>query len=462
MKILVINISLRPNSPIKIFPIGLGYITTAMKNAGFKFDLLDVDLYRYTDEQIQDYISKKKYDVICFGCIVTGYKMVKHLAAMIKEVNPNTKILVGNTVASSIYKTLLTKTVIDVAMLSEGDETIVELLTAIEKGESLKNVQGIAYKDGDEIIVTPEKPLIKDISSLPFIDFEIFEVEKYIEHSKLVVNEPLPFPREDTRALPVNTARGCIANCGFCYHIFKYKPYRYRSAESIVSEIKELVDHYHLNYILFWDELTFFSKQHVLDFANKVLEENLHFYWTGQCRANLFTDDKDLEIMQKMKESGCLGMTYSLESADEEILKAMNKKINIEQFAKQTELFHRAGIDVWTSLVIGYPQETPETIKKTFDCCIENKIFPSAGFLLPQPGSQMYDYAVSNGFIGDEEEYLLKMGDRQDLRLNMTSMSDEELSLCVQKGLQECNLKLNIGLDDGHLLKTQYYRKSKI
>jgi anaerobic magnesium-protoporphyrin IX monomethyl ester cyclase len=461
MNILVINVSLRPHSPVKIFPIGLGYITTAIKNAGFKFDLLDIDLYRYTDKQIMDYLSKKEYDVVCFGCIVTGYKMVKNLSAMIKYVNPNTKILVGNTVASSIYKTLLTKTVVDIAMLSEGDETIVELLSAIKKGESLNNVLGIAYKENNKIIVTPEKPLIKDISSIPFIDFEIFEVEKYIEYSKLVVSDPLPFPRENTRALPINTARGCIANCGFCYHIFKHKPYRYRSAESIINEIKELVNRYHLNYILFWDELTFFSKQHVLDFANTVIKEKLHFYWTGQCRANLFIEDKDLEIMQKMKEAGCLGMAYSLESADEEILKIMNKKINIEQFSKQTELFHKAGINVWTSLVIGYPQETPETIKKTFDCCIENKIFPSAGFLLPQPGSQMYDYAMEHGFITDEEEYLLKMGDRQDLRLNMTSMSDEELNLCVQKGLQECNLKLNIGLDDKQLLKTQYYRKNK-
>lgn len=462
MNILVINVSLRPNSIVKIFPIGLGYITTAMKKAGFKFDLLDIDLHRYTDEQIQDFISKKKYDVICFGCIVTGYKMVKNLSAMIKKIHPQTKILVGNTVASSIYKTLLTKTVVDIAMLSEGDETIVELLNTIKKGESLTNVLGIAYKDGDKIIVTPEKPLIKDISGLPFIDFEIFEIEKYIEKSQYVVSDPLPFSREETRALPINTARGCVANCGFCYHIFKHKPYRYRSAESIVNEIKELINKYNLNYILFWDELTFFSRQHVLDFANKVLEEKLHFYWTGQCRANLFNEEDDVEIILKMKESGCLGMEYSLESSDPEILKAMNKKINIEQFAKQTELFHKAGVDVWTSLVIGYPQETPTTIKNTFDFCIQNKIFPSAGFLLPQPGSEMYDYAVKHGFIGDEEEYLLKMGDRQDLRLNMTSMSDEELNLCVQKGLQECNLKLKVGLADEQLLKTQYYRKNKV
>jgi len=113
-----------------------------------------------------------------------------------------------------------------------------------------------------------------------------------------------------------------------------------------------------------------------------------------------------------------------------------------------------------TSLVLGYPQETPETIRKTFDCCIENRIYPSAGYLLPQPGSGMYDYAVENGFIEDEEEYLLKMGDRQDLRLNMTRMSDEDIEMEVLEGLKRCNEALNIGLDDDQLIKTLFYRSA--
>ena len=147
-----------------------------------------------------------------------------------------------------------------------------------------------------------------------------------------------------------------------------------------------------------------------------------------------------------------------MESADADILKAMNKKISVEQFSKQTQLYQNAGLATWTSLVIGYPQETPETIKKTFDCCIENKIYPSVGYLLPQPGLPMYDYAVEHGFIEDEEAYLIKMGDRQDLRINMKQMKDEELETLVVKGLERCNKKLNVGLKLDQLIKTQYYR----
>ena len=461
MNILVINIALRPESPKKLFPIGLGYITTAMKQAGLTFDLLDIDGHRHSDQEVENFIQKKKYDVICMGCIVTGYKIVKALADLVKKHHPQAIIIAGNSVATTIVDTLLTKTKVDIAVISEGDETIVELLNTLSKSGSLEQVRGICFVNDGQVVLTPPRPMIKDISTLPFIDFGIFDVETYISTSKFVLGDSLPIPPEEARALPINTARGCVANCSFCYHVFKSYPYRYRSPESIVAEIKQMVTTYSLNNILFWDELTFFSKKQTLELIDKILEADIHFYWEGSCRANLFQADEDVEIMEKMKLSGCIGMGYSLESAEPEILKAMNKNISVEQFSRQTQLFHKAGIRTVTSLVFGFPQETPESIKKTFDCCIENKIYPSAGYLLPQPGSVIYDYARQNGFIGDEEEYLLKMGDRQDLRLNMTKMTDQEFKDLVLEGLKRCNDELQIGLPTEELIKTTYYRSSK-
>ncbi len=461
MNILIVNVSLRPKSPLKLFPIGLGYIVTAIKNAGFAFDLLDIDAHRYSDEEVERRIRQKKYDVVCMGCIVTGYKMIKALAAVVKLHHPRSTIIVGNSVATSVVDTLLTRTQADIAVMSEGDETIVDILGALDRRTPLDAVSGICFKRDGKIVRTPPRPLIKDISTLPFIDFSIFDVDIYIESSKLAVSDPLPVPREQIRALPINTARGCVANCSFCYHVFKQAPYRYRNPDSIVREIGHLIKTYGLNYILLWDELTFFNKQQTLAFVEKIIQSGLKFYWAGLCRGNLFQDNADVEIMEKMKQAGCISMGYSLESAEPEILKAMNKHMTVEQFSRQTRLFHRAGIHVFTSLVFGYPRETTESIRKTFDCCIENRIYPSAGYLLPQPGSVMYDDAVKQGIIGEEEEYLLTMGDRQDLRLNMTNMSDRDLEKHVIEGLKRCNDELKVGLQYEELMKTTYYRSGK-
>lgn len=458
MNILIINICLRKEPPIKLFPIGLGYIATAIKNAGFVFDLLDIDAHRYTDEQIEDFIKKKKYDVVCMGCVVTGYKTVKALAAIAKKYHPHSKIVVGNSVATSIVDVLLSRTEADIAVMGEGDETIVDLLKAFSESRPLEEVKGICFIKNGKIFHTGTRPIIKDISSLPFIDYSLFETEIYIDSCKKRVNEPMPIPREKIRALQVSTARGCIAKCTFCYHNFQGTPFRFRSAEFIIAEIKFLIKTYSLNYIFFWDDLTFASKKQVLEFSQKVIAEEMRFFWIANCRANLFQSDEDIFIIEKAKEAGCVGLTYALESADPFILKDMNKNITVEQFSKQSSLIKKAGIPIWTSIVCGYPRETPETIKRTFDVCIENEIFPSAGYLQPYPGSKIYDYAVKNGFIHDEEEYLLNLGDRQDLKLNMTSMSDEDYTFHILEGLKRCNEKLNVGLDVKNLIKTQYFR----
>ena len=462
MKILLINISLRPESKIKLFPIGLGYIATAMHNAGFAFDLLDIDAYRYSDKEVEQFIASKPYDIVAMGCIVTGYSKVKWLCSLVRKLHSNAWIIVGNSVATSIYQTLLQKTEADVAVMGEGDITIVELLQALDRGKDISKVRGICWKKDGQIIRNEPQPMVQDISTLPHIDFSLFNIDIYIDNSKEQIAEnSCPIPREKLRALPINTARGCIGNCTFCYHNFRGYRYRYRSMESIIGEIREMIEKYQLNYIFIGDELTLFSRKRAEEFAEAILESGLKFYWAIACRADLFTNDSDVEIMRKMKLAGCVGAGFSLESSDPQILQAMNKHITVEQFARTAKLFYQAGITPETSVVIGYPMETVDTIRNTFLCCAENKIYPSTGYLLPQPGSVMYDYACDNGFIGDEEEYLLQMGDRQDLRINMTQMSNDEMERAVKEGLEYCNKALGIGLDEEHLIKMQYYRKTK-
>ena len=127
-------------------------------------------------------------------------------------------------------------------------------------------------------------------------------------------------------------------------------------------------------------------------------------------------------------------------------------------FIKQKKVLDAAGIITWTSLVIGYPEETEETINQTFNLCFENDIYPSAGFLLPQPGTLIYQYALENKLITNEEEYFLDMGDRQDLRINMTKMQQDTLEECVNSNLKKIRDKLDLDLSDEQLLKSGKYR----
>lgn len=461
MKVLLVNVALRPGSPLKLFPTGLAYVASAVVRAGFDLEILDIDSKRYSDEELERLIESRDFDVVATGCIVTGYKFVKNLAAIVRRKNRDAVIIVGNSVGASIPEILLAKTEVDIVVMGEGDVTIVDLLRHLSDKKSLDDVQGICYKQAGRIVFNPLRPVIEDINRIPHPRWDLFDMETYIDGGRVMVSDPLPMPREEIRPFQVNTARGCLYQCTFCYHQFRGLKYRHRSASSIIAEMKELKSKYDINYIHFWDELTFFSLSQASEIVEALLEADLALYWTADVRGNMFKDEAGLVLAKKMKRSGCIGLGYSLESANAEILKAMDKKITPEQFVTQKRILDKAGLASWTSLVFGYPAETRETIRQTFDCCREAGIYPSAGYLLPQPGTPMYEYAKQKGHIADEEEYLLRLGDRQDLRLNLTGMTDSEFESYIQEGLKDLNRYLETGLAEDNLIKTMFYRQKR-
>ncbi len=462
MKTLLVNVSLRPESDKAIFPIGLAYIATAMKKAGFDFEIYDIDVLRPSEEEIEERFGRRDYDVVAMGCIVTGYKYIKKYCDWIKKYK-DVPIIIGNSVATSIPRILMEKTKADIGVMGEGDVTIVELIKAIRDKTPLENIKGIFFKKNKEIIFTQPRKIIQDIDNFPFLDYDLFDMKHYIDKGKYLVPEPYPIEFEKIRPMPMNTARGCPFNCTFCYHVFKGEKFRFRSTKNIFREILYLKEKYGINYLMFSDELSLFSKQRAEELADFFIENDLNVFWDANCRAGLFKNTpEDLELIKKLKKSGCLYLGYSLESGDEEILKAMNKMMSVEDFIEQTRVLKKGGIVPLTSLVIGYPQETAETIKKTFDVCEQVGIYPSVGYLLPQQGTPMYNYALEHGLINDEEEFLMKMGDRQDFTINFTQMSQEEMERLVNERLKRLSEKLHIDLHEGNLIKTGHYVQEKI
>ena len=290
MEILAINIAVRPTSPVKIFPVGLGYILTTVTKAGYHFDLLDLDAYRPSEAEIDTFLQAKRYDVICFGCVVTGYKLVKELAAKLRRLQPEACLVVGNTVASSIPELLLTRTEADVVVMGEGDETILDLLATLEKGGALAEVEGIGYLQDGVVRSTSSRPPIRGLDGLPWLDFSIFDFEVYISNASSQLPETFPIPREKARGLPINTARGCIAKCTFCYHAFQGYPYRRRTISNILAEISQMQELYGVNTVGFSDELTFYKKEQIRQFCLAIQEAKLTFYSGCGCRGGLLAE----------------------------------------------------------------------------------------------------------------------------------------------------------------------------
>ena len=465
MRILFVNPCLRQDAQHRYLPVGLGYIVTGVKEAGYDFDLLDIDLHQYDDTYVERYVRNNAYDVIAFGSIVTHYKWAKWFIGTVKRHQPDCTVIVGNSVGSSIPDLLLDKTAADIVVLGEGDVTIVALLDMIDREGSLGDVEGIAFRDDDgQIVHTGRRKAVRKVDDLPFPDWDIFEVERYLELGKTTAHDTVFYPVEDAVVMPVNTARGCVFKCTFCHYVFWNDPYRHRSVDSIMGEIRRNQLKYGANYINFWDELSFSKLSQAEGLADALIEADLGIHWTAAIRSDLFGKgtgpyERRKAVAEKFVKSGAVVVGYSLESANEDILLAMEKRVEAHHFSEQIRILKEVGLRSSTSLVLGYPQETLETIRETMQFCMDHDIYPSAGFLLPMPATGMWDYAVQHGYVTDPDDYLTRMTERQDLVVNMTQMTDEEFLGEVKSWMQKINEKLDLKLDPDRLIRTGGYNK---
>ena len=453
MNLAFINPSLRPDSKRRQLPVGLAYVLTAVKKAGFDFDLIDMDIDNLSMEDLKKILAGKTYDVYGLGCIVTGFKFVRKITDIIKGINPNATIIAGNSVASSIPEILLNNTGVDICVMGEGDFTIVELLRRLASGRGIGDVHGIVFREETSIRHTSNRPAIKNIDNIGFPDWDVFDLDKYSRYGNINVNA---FSSDKLTSFPLNTARGCPFNCTFCYHAFKEVKYRKYSDGAVMAEIERLHFKYGCDYVEFWDELSFPTIRSVESMIERFKRLKFKVKWATVTRGDLFKKEH-LSLIKELKSLGLENVAFSLENASDEILKAMNKRMNVSQFIEQAKILWKGGVTPLTSVIFGYPQETPETIKKTLDVCEECNVYPSVGFLLPLPGTQIYEWAKQKGHISGEVEYLNRIGDRQDFHINLTGMPDDELVSLVQSGLE--NLAKKQGLEMKSVFKTTTYQK---
>ena len=326
-KILFVNPCLRKGAESKLPPVGLTYVMTMFKENGYDFSLLDIDINEFDDSYVEDYVKNNKYDFVLLGSIVTHYKWIKWFVNTVKDFHPTTNVIVGNSVDGSIPETFFEKTLADVIVIGEGEYSALDAVDAIRLGKNLEEVEGIACRDKNgKALITPPKE-VGNINEIPMIDWELVEIQRYLKTAGgfLDKNEKA----ENTRILPVATARGCAFKCTFCHYVFWNDPYRNRSPESIIEEIKRDIEKYNVNYINFWDDLSFASSVHVERLCDAIIESGLKFKWSASIRVDVFTRarltrDESLKVAKKMKQSGCYSCGFSLESGNQEILEMMN------------------------------------------------------------------------------------------------------------------------------------------
>jgi len=295
---------------------------------------------------------------------------------------------------------------LDIGIIGQGEITICEIADTLTSGTPLDDVNGIIYKKGEELVTTkPRKEMSCDeISQLPYPLYQIFDFEKTVKRE---------------RTLDIIAGRSCPLNCTFCFHP-SGKKYVQRSLDSIFAELDYWLGLYsYINYIRINDELFANNKERIMEFCTRIKSYNIKYM------LSLRVTDVDKEILTALKGSGCSLISYGIENVNASILKSMRKPITPTQIETTLKLTREADISIVGYLLFGDIEETIETAMNSLNWWINNLQYRlGLVHINTYPGTFIYNYAVKNGIIKDELQYLK---DRCPI-VNISKLTDKEFS----------------------------------
>ena len=404
------------------FPMGVGALAAVLKKKGHKITIWNQDIHHYPDSYLTDYLDKNKFDVAILS-LVAGYYEYQKMQSLSKAINRSKQrpfYLMGGYGPTPVPEFFLKKSGCDVVGMGEGEVTIVKLIEALENKTSLNEVPGIAWLENGKLKTTPRPPLVPDLDTLPWTPYELFDMNHYRMMR-------LPKAKNTDFCMPMMSARGCSFKCTFCYRMDP--GYRKRNAEDLIDEVEMLHKDYGITYVAFKDDLLMSSVAHTEEVCEAFLKRNLPVKWWCNGRLNYCSE----ELLQLMKDAGCVFINYGIESMDQKVLNHMKKGLRPEMIVKGIEDTLKVGISPGLNCMFGNKGDNKETMKGMVDFLLKYDDFAQKRTIkpvTPYPGSPIYYDAIELGLLDKnnpaEDFYERKHLNSDLLSCNFTELSDDE------------------------------------
>lgn len=361
MKVCLINPPTSRTQDEIFFPMGLITVGTVLKQHGFETEIRDYDLalrlqpelrpdYATFEAFVREEIKDNRAEVFGISSICSNFPYALEIAEWIREERPDAKIVLGGPQPSSVpVDAMQSCLAIDLIVVGEGEDGFLEVLRSDWSGESLGKILGICYRDGQEVKLTPPRPLIDDLDTLPIPDFSLVSLSAYQKFSGSLAM--------------IEAGRGCPFRCNFCSTAEMWvRKYRIKSPERIHREMQILHAQTGLKYFSLTHDNFTTSPVYNRKFCNWFLENNPEgFTWNASARTDTITID-DLDLMQR---AGCRGVFYGVDSGSKRIQDIIDKHLDLEEFKAILLETVKRGISAITSFIIGFPEETPEDVNAT-------------------------------------------------------------------------------------------------
>lgn len=391
-------------------PYGFCMVTAALKASGRSVFTLNLNYKENIDILLEQMIQEYSIDVVATGGLSGQFSLLKEITDAAKRIKPDIITMVGGGIITAEPITALEALeTADYGMIGEGEITINALAYALEHDNDPCEVAGVVVKNrdypGNEYLRRPE---IANLDVLPFPDYDGFE------YYMLTQSNMFSAAGVQAKTAIVTTGRSCPFNCTFCFHS-SGKRYRKRSVKNVLKEIDWIMDRYDIQYIMFVDELFASDAQYLKELTAQIKNRNIK-YWV-QTRVDMVSK----ETLELLRDSGCYEITFGVESADDRILKSMQKRITVAQIEHAFDLAQEVGLPAKGYIIFGDLEETEDTINTSLVWWNRHPDYNiRLWWILTFPGSYLYQVACERGMIPDHVKYLRE----NNTQLNLSKMSD--------------------------------------
>lgn len=365
-------------------PTDLMYLAAVAEKTGLEAKIMDYSQGGDYEKDLKEF----KPDYLLINIATPTLEHDLDAVKIAKQICPNIKIIAKGAAFLTFGLAILEEHKdLDIGILGEAEETLREIL----EGKSMPKILGIYYRDDLLIKFTGQRPFIEDLDSIPF------------PARHLVDNSIYRRPDNNKVQATIKVSRGCPFHCFFCLATpVSGAKVRRRSVQNILEEIKECVEKYNITNFLFWSDIFNLDRKWVFELCQAIIDSGLKITWSANTRA----DTADLEMAQKMYESGCRLVSIGVESGSQYMLDKMGKKITLDDIRNTVKIFKKAKIRIYNYFVIGLPWESEETVEDTIRFAIElDSDFISFYTATPLPGSTFYSYAREHNLFDKDTSF---------------------------------------------------------
>ncbi len=389
-------------------PITLLIIASLLRQNKNNVMFIDANGLNLKYQTITEILKKKDYNCVIFTFASRIIEYDLKICDIVKSINPSCFTIGYSWFAIKYYKEILTEfSNLDVLILEEPYFIIDDLIKNIQQKIDLSQVKGIACRNKKKQITTITKlDKNKSFNDLPIPAYDLIKSFK-----PYYIYFPLLKPYTSVYA-----GKGCPYGCKYCYTA--RTKYIGKSSENIIKELKILKNVGSIKYIWFFDEVFTINRKRVIEICQKMIQEKLKIRWFCDSRVDLV----DPYLLKIMKNAGCIGISYGVESGSQNLLDLMNKKITIEQARNALKWTRKVRIPIQLNLLLGYLEEDKKTIKET-TFFIKSTLpeFLQINLIRPFEGSEFKKIALERSWIDKNLNWKTELKAPHSLLDNATS-----------------------------------------